>query len=289
MVSVIVAAYNSAEFLPRCLESIATQSFKNFETIVINSSPEDRTAQVVSRFSPVRFVQRAERLLPHAAMNAGVAEARGALLVFTAADTRAEPGWLASLVASHELGHQVIGGSIDTEAKPRISRGIQILKYYPYLRGKPAGSLTVAASGNMLVSRTAWELVGPFDGSIYSGDALFSWKARKEGLIPWYEPAAVVYDLDELYRKGFLAGRFERGKEFGKVRAAFEEWNTARRILGIVCAPLAVISVLAKSGRECHRARRLGDFVATIHLQAAAQAAWCAGEALGCFRRIPAA
>jgi CDP-glycerol glycerophosphotransferase len=38
-VSVIVAAYNSEDFLPRCLDSLENQTFRDFETIVVNSSP----------------------------------------------------------------------------------------------------------------------------------------------------------------------------------------------------------------------------------------------------------
>lgn len=280
-VSVVIAAYHSAAFLPRCLSSIEAQTYRDFETILVNSSPDAETAGVAAAFPWVHFFQNPERLFPHAARNVGVAMAVGSLIVFTDADCEADRGWLASLVAAHDSGHDIIGGCIDSNATRNVSRGIHILKYSPYLRGKPAGPIPIAATGNLLVSRTVWALAGPFDGSIFCGDALFSWNAREAGFAPWYEPKAIVIDQDEHYRTGFFSERFRRGREFGRVRAAFELWGIIRRGLSIACFPLATFSAIAKAGRECLRSGRFADFFATLPFQVASNAAWCAGEALG--------
>ena len=93
--------------------------------------------------------------------------------------------------------------------------------------------------------------------------------------------SAIVIDQDEQYRRGFFLERFRRGWEFGRVRADFERWGILRRGIGIACMPVAILSTLLKTGRECLRAGRFGDFVATLPFQVAANAAWCAGEAIG--------
>lgn len=281
LVSVIIAAYHSAAFLPRCLASIESQTFRDFETILVNSSPDTEAAAIAAAFPSVCFFQSPERLFPHAARNVGVSRARGSLLVFTDADCEADPGWLAALVAVHDAGRDIIGGCIDSKATRNVSSGIHLLKYSPYLRGKPAGPIPIAATANLMASRTVWEVAGPFDGSIFCGDAMFSWKAREAGFAPWYEPAAIVIDQDEHYRKGFFTERFRRGREFGRVRADYERWGTIRRGIGIVSVPLATVSALAKTGRECLRSGRFAAFVATFPFQVTAHAAWCAGEALG--------
>jgi glycosyltransferase involved in cell wall biosynthesis len=280
-VSVIVAAYNSADFLPRCLEALQAQTFRDFETLVVNSSQENRTAEIVARFPGVRFFQSPERLFPHAARNVGAAMAKGKLFAFTDADCQADPHWLEELLAAHASGHEVLGGCIDSKARSRISRGIHILKYSPYLRGTPTGPLGIAATGNLLVSRNAWQTIGPFDGTIFCGDALFSWKARAAGFIPWFVPTAIVTDQDEKYRSGFLSERFQRGKEFGRVRAEFQTWTRPRLLARMALAPLALLSALARIAGECRRAGRLADFLSTLPFQTAAQAAWCVGEAGG--------
>jgi hypothetical protein len=49
-----------------------TDCYGHFETIIVNSSPEDRTAKLVAeRFPAARFEQSPHRLLPHAARNRG--------------------------------------------------------------------------------------------------------------------------------------------------------------------------------------------------------------------------
>lgn len=281
LVSVIVAAYRSADFLPNCLSALDDQTFGNFETIVVNSSHDDQTARVIAAFPTVRLVQSPQRLLPHAAMNVGADKARGSLLVFTAADTKAEPGWLAALVAAHRAGHEVIGGSIETGATSVVARGMQIAKYYHWLRGRPTGPADVVASGNMLVSHRAWKAVGPFAGSTASGDALFSWKAHHQGFEPWSEPSAIVHDTDEAFQRQFLTERFRRGREFGEVRAAFERLSGTRRLLCVLYTPFAVVRELVTIGRACRQSGRLTDYLLTLPLQIAARTAWCTGEACG--------
>ena len=280
-VSVIVAAYNSGEFLPRCLASLATQTFRDFEVIVVNSSPEKRTAEVVSRFPFVRFFQSPDRLFPHAARNVGIEMARGSLFAFTDADCQADPSWLAELVEAHSGGHEIIGGCIDSNARALISRAIYILKYAPYLRGGPHRPISLAATGSMLFSRKVFDAVGTFDGSIFCGDALFSWKAREAGFPPWFEPKAIVVDQDEKYRQGFLFERFQRGREFGRVRAAFEKWGATQWFFRILATPIALIFALLAIGRACLSGKRFPDFVLTFPFLLVAQAVWCAGEAMG--------
>lgn len=280
-VSVIVAAYNSADFLAGCLEALQAQTFRDFETILVNSSHENRTAEIAARFPDVRFFQSPDRLFPHAARNVGAAMAQGNLFAFTDADCQADPHWLEELVGAHAAGHEVLGGCIDSKSRSRISRGIHILKYSPYLRGTPDGPLGIAATGNLLVSRKAWGRIGPFDGSIFSGDSLFSWKAHSVGFPPWFVPGALVTDQDEKYRRGFLQERFQRGTEFGRVRADFEKWTRPQLLSRTALVPIAILSALARIANECRRSGRLADFLATLPFQIAAQAAWCLGEARG--------
>jgi glycosyltransferase involved in cell wall biosynthesis len=280
-VSVIVAAYNSADFLKRCLDSLENQTFRDFEIIVINSSLEHRTAEVVSKLPFVRFFQSPDRLFPHAARNAGMKMARGSLFAFTDADCEADPHWLAELVAAHSAGHEIVAGSIDSQARAWISRAIYLLKYSPYLRGKPAGPIGLAATGSLLVSQKVWKLAGPFDGSIFAGDALLSWKAREAGFPAWFEPKAIVVDQDETCRPGFFSERFQRGREFGSVRAGFENWGHAWRIVRFLAMPLALIFALAAIGRECLYGKRLRKFIECLPLLFLVQSVWCMGEALG--------
>ncbi len=284
-VSVVVAAYYSARMLGACLESLRGQIFRDFEVIVVNSSAEEETRVVVERFEEVVFVQSAERLLPHAARNAGVGLARGEYLVFTDADCCAAPDWLAELVAAHGRGHEVVCGVIDVRRPTLSGAAWQLVKYAPYQEGLPSGEVAVAATGNCSYSRVAWAAAGPFDGALICGDAVISWRARDAGMVPYFHAAAVVYDQDDGFRWGMLRQRYERGDEFGWMRSGYERWSRGRTMWALLTVALAPVAVLVRTAGLCWRAGRVGRYVVTLPYQSVAVLCWCAGEARAYWRR----
>ena len=49
--SIIIPVYNSAKTIRECLESIVTQSFPDFEVIIVNDGSTDETEKIVKSFS----------------------------------------------------------------------------------------------------------------------------------------------------------------------------------------------------------------------------------------------
>ena len=49
--SIIVPVYNVAEFLPKCLESIKRQSYKNFEVIMVDDGSTDRSGDICNEYA----------------------------------------------------------------------------------------------------------------------------------------------------------------------------------------------------------------------------------------------
>ena len=70
-VSIIVPVYNSEKYLEKCIESLLTQSFKNFELILVNDGSTDNSPQMCDFFankdSRVRVIHK---------QNGGVSETR---------------------------------------------------------------------------------------------------------------------------------------------------------------------------------------------------------------------
>lgn len=50
-VSIIIAAYNIENYVYRCLESIANQTYKNLEIIIVNDGSQDRTLDIINTFA----------------------------------------------------------------------------------------------------------------------------------------------------------------------------------------------------------------------------------------------
>lgn len=84
-VTVLIAAFNEAKHLPKCLSSLRDQSYPQIEIIVIDDGSTDGTARVAAAFDGVRVIG-----LPHAgkaiAVNRGAREATGDILFFLDGD-----------------------------------------------------------------------------------------------------------------------------------------------------------------------------------------------------------
>ncbi|MGN0383572.1 MAG: glycosyltransferase [Eubacterium sp.] len=71
LISIIVPAYNIAEYLPRCLDSILSQTYKNLEVIVISDGSTDNTNKVIAKYA-----EKDSRIIPVFKDNSGVSDTR---------------------------------------------------------------------------------------------------------------------------------------------------------------------------------------------------------------------
>lgn len=116
-VSVIVPVFNTRDLLPRCLASIAAQTFRDFEAIVVDDGSTDGSAEVAEAFcrQDPRF-----RLLRHganrglaAARNTGLRAARGEWMASVDSDDAALPDMLATVhAAATEGDFDVVAGGL---------------------------------------------------------------------------------------------------------------------------------------------------------------------------------
>lgn len=49
--SIIIPAYNVEEYIGACIDSILSQSYENYEVIVIDDGSSDRTVEIVREYS----------------------------------------------------------------------------------------------------------------------------------------------------------------------------------------------------------------------------------------------
>ncbi|MEM1003137.1 MAG: glycosyltransferase [Bacteroidota bacterium] len=94
-VSVILPTYNRLNLLDRALQSVAHQSFLDFEIIVVDDASTDGTAQWVEDTYPqVKLVKLLENSGSSAARNAGILEAKGKYIAFLDSDDEWLPEYL---------------------------------------------------------------------------------------------------------------------------------------------------------------------------------------------------
>lgn len=100
-VSIIIPAYNVAEYVEECLESIARQSYKDFEVLIIDDGSTDLTGSIVEKWAlkDKRFcVTRIENHGVSYARNLGLSLKRGELVIFVDADDLVTDDYVATLV-----------------------------------------------------------------------------------------------------------------------------------------------------------------------------------------------
>ena len=102
-ISIVVPAYNIAEYLPRCLESILAQTYKNIEVIVVNDGSKDNTEDVIKEYcqkdSRIKLISKINEGVTKARLT-GIKAATGQWLGFVDGDDFIEPEMYETLLSN---------------------------------------------------------------------------------------------------------------------------------------------------------------------------------------------
>ena len=86
-VSVVVPAYNAVSTIGQTLDSVFSQTFRDFEVVVVDDGSTDGTRGVIAGYGErIRVLTKVNEAKPAATRNLGVRAARGELVAFLDAD-----------------------------------------------------------------------------------------------------------------------------------------------------------------------------------------------------------
>ncbi|MGL6057799.1 MAG: glycosyltransferase family 2 protein, partial [Culicoidibacterales bacterium] len=71
LVSVVVPVYNVAQYLPKCLDSIVNQTYKNLEIILVNDGSTDNSLEIIHEYA-----KKDSRIMVIDQENGGLSDAR---------------------------------------------------------------------------------------------------------------------------------------------------------------------------------------------------------------------
>jgi GT2 family glycosyltransferase len=97
--SIVIPVLNQKELLHRTLDSIARHTPRSHEVVVVDNGSGEETREFLST-RPVRLVINPRNRGFAAAINQGVAAARGEVIVLANSDIEVTPGWLEELLAA---------------------------------------------------------------------------------------------------------------------------------------------------------------------------------------------
>ena len=196
-VSVIIPARNEEKNIARLLSSLQLQNYAKrlTQTIVIDDHSDDETVNIVRQFPGVAIIQLSYDSLnsyKKKAIETGIKEANGEIIVTTDADCEAGSAWLSTLVSFKEQHNSVFlaapVGFIDRQAgSNKLLYNFQTLDFL-VLQGITAvsvygGSLSMCNGANIAYEKKAFNKVNGFQGidHIASGDdMLLMHKIRKQ-------------------------------------------------------------------------------------------------------------
>jgi len=106
MISIIIPAFNEEGYLPRLLESIKKQAYKNYEIIVADANSKDKTRQIAKRYG-CRIVKGG---MPAVGRNNAAKAAKGDILLFLDADIQFDKNFLKNTIKEFEERNLNVAG-----------------------------------------------------------------------------------------------------------------------------------------------------------------------------------
>ena len=96
--SIIIPVYNVEKYIRKCMDSIMTQTFEDFEVIVVDDETPDNSMQIVGEFmdaypGKIQVIHQ-KNTRQGGARNRGVREAKGEYILFVDSDDYVSRDWL---------------------------------------------------------------------------------------------------------------------------------------------------------------------------------------------------
>lgn len=198
--SVVIRAYNEERWLPEVFAALATQAYRDFEVILVDSGSLDRTRDIAAEHG-ARIVQmRTEDFTFGHSLNVGVEASRGAFIAIVSAHAiPADPRWLEELVAPLRRPEvAMVYGSQRGHAVSKYSECRDFERVYPDAAIEfDDYDYAFANNANSAVKRSLWT-EHPFDEGLPGLEDLEWarwWTERGKRVV--YQPGAVVIHVHE--------------------------------------------------------------------------------------------
>ncbi|MFZ5811536.1 MAG: glycosyltransferase family 2 protein [Thermodesulfobacteriota bacterium] len=167
-VSTIIPTYNRAGMVGEAVASVLSQTFADFELLVVDDGSTDDTAGELSRFRDPRLtVRRTPNRGVSAARNLGIAMARGRLVAFLDSDDL----WLPEKLARHVAFMEHTGHAASQTQETWLRRGRRVNPRRIHLKKdgdffQSALALCLVSPSSVMIRKEFLDRVGGFDENL---------------------------------------------------------------------------------------------------------------------------
>ena len=185
MITVVIPLYNKEKTIVTALDTVLTQTYQDFEVVVVDDGSTDNGAAVVELYTDprIRLISQ-ENAGVSAARNHGIAEARGEYVAFLDADDEWLPEFLSEIVSlQREFPNCRAQATTYVQCQNGEKKNI-ILNKLPFTgeRGVLTNYFEVATHSNppvwtgaVCIERALLQELGGFPLGIKSGEDLLTW------------------------------------------------------------------------------------------------------------------
>lgn len=186
MISIVIPLYNKEKQIRTTLESVLTQTFQDYEIVIINDGSTDRSIKEVAQVHDprIRLIHQPNAGVS-AARNHGIEEAKGEFIAFLDADDRWEPEYLQTQYELTQLYPECSVFAcnyefVDTkgQVKPTLIRKLPFARAHGVL----SNYFEVASTSNppiwtsaVMVRKESITAISGFPLGIISGEDLLTW------------------------------------------------------------------------------------------------------------------
>ena len=159
MLSIVIPAFNEERYIVACLDSIASQTVKPLEVIVVDNNSTDRTVEIAGKYLFVKVMQQ-KRQHQVFAQATGFNSADGDILGRLDADSILPTDWAEKVVAAFDNDPKLLAvtGGADPYDVPLKWAGSAIFHGYIYVAGLVGGQRMLWGA-NSALRRSAWQKI----------------------------------------------------------------------------------------------------------------------------------
>jgi len=165
-VSIVIPAYNHADFLAEAIDSVLTQDYPDIELIVLDDGSTDGTRSLLERYSGRLYWETQSNMGQSATLNKGWGKARGVIFGKLSADDVLYPGCVRAAVETFEARPETVVTYCDFKLIDPRSRSIRTVQAPEFDYREMVVGFVCAPGPGAFFRRSAFESAGGWDLSL---------------------------------------------------------------------------------------------------------------------------